>query len=319
MEEKMMDRDVMQLSEKEVETFIADYPWLLNFDYEKVPQLKNKGMEYILSDSKRADLILRDRNSGQPIIVEFKAIPFYRENIGQILEYRARVINEYTSDDSILKEIFEDKLFAPKLVLVVPECTAEARLACNLSNIDIYEYYKTIPEIIVPENRKTLDEFIESYKNEDIPLSDSRPEWVDEIYAKIREVMEEENALYGWKNYNDNKSEYFVPLNHLFVNKCLFNKEEVMIGIYEDIFSDSNDIKIEYYSNEEQPLKDFVQKYKELNIEPNDDKIIDEESYTGYCWTFSINKKDFLKNTKEIIRPYIKNYIRVKAELEIGE
>ena len=59
---------------------------------------------------------------------------------------------------------------------------------------------------------------------------------------------------YGWKNYTYSKSEYYTVLNHLFVNKCLFNKEEVMIGIYEDIFSDLNDIKIEYYSDEEQPL-----------------------------------------------------------------
>ena len=315
-----MDRDVMELSEKEVQSFIADYPWLLNFNYEKVPELKNKGMEYILSDSKRADLILRDRNSGQPVIVEFKAIPFYRENIGQILEYRSRVINEYTSDDSILKEVFEDKLFAPKLVLVVPECTAEARLACNLSNIDIYEYNKTVPEIIVPEKRKTLDEFIEAYESDDIPLSDSRNEWVDGIYEKIREVMEEENALHGWKNYNDNKSEYFVPLNHLFVNKCLFNKEDVMIGIYEDVFLGSNNIKIEYYSNGDEILKNFVEKYKELNLKPiNKSEIIEDEHYTGCCWNFSINKKEFLENTKEVVRPYIKNYIKVKEELESEE
>jgi len=314
-----MDRDVMKLSEKEVQTFIADYPWLLNFDYEKIPQLKNKGMEYILSDSKRADLILRDKKSGRPVIVEFKAVPFYRENIGQILEYKARIINEYTSDDSILKEIFEDKMFVPILILVVPECTAEARLACNLSNIDIYEYNKTVPEIIVPEKRKILDEFIEAYKNDDIPLSENRDERVDEIYGKIREVMEEENVLYGWKNYNDSRSEYYTVLNHLFINKCLFNKEEVMIGIYEDIFSDSNDIKIEYYSDEEQPVKKFIQKYKDLKIEPNNDKTIDEESCTGYCWTFSINKNEFLKNTKEIVRAYIKNYIKIKEVLEIEE
>lgn len=49
-------------------------------------------MEYSLSYNKRADLIIRDRVSGRPIIVEFKAVPFYRESIGQILEYKARVI-----------------------------------------------------------------------------------------------------------------------------------------------------------------------------------------------------------------------------------
>jgi len=44
---------------------IADYPWLLNLDYEIIPELKNKGMEYQLSESKRADLILKDRKSGR--------------------------------------------------------------------------------------------------------------------------------------------------------------------------------------------------------------------------------------------------------------
>lgn len=315
-----MDRDVMQLSEKEVQDFIADYPWLLNFNYERVPQLKNKGMEYILSDSKRADLILRDKNSGQPVIIEFKAVPFYRENIGQILEYRARVINEYSSDDSILKQIFEDKLFAPKLVLVVPECTAEARLACNLSNIDIYEYNKTVPEIIVPEKRKTLDEFIEAYKSDDIPVSNTRDQYVDDTYTKIRKVMEEENALYGWKNYKSAKAEYLEVLNNLFINKTLFPTEDVMIGIYEDIFSDSNDIKIECYSDDRETLKSFAQKYKELNLKPtNKNEIIDNEYYSGFWWNFSIDKKEFINNTKEVIRPYIKNYIKIKEELESEE
>ena len=316
----MMDRDVLELSEKEVQTFIADYPWLLNFDYEKIPELKNKGMEYILSDSKRSDLILRDKKSGRPVIVEFKAVPFYRENIGQILEYKARIINEYTSDDSILKEIFEDKMFAPILLLVVPECTAEARLACNLSNIDIYEYNKTITEIIVPEKRKTLDEFIEAYKNDDIPLSNARDEYVNNIYEKIREVMEEENVLYGWENYKPAKAEYLEVLNHLFINKTLFDKDEVTIGIYEDIFSDSNNIKIEYYSDNEETLKSFVLKYEELDLKPiNKNEIIDNEYYDGFWWNFSIDKKEFLEYTKEIVRAYIKNYVKVKDELEIEE
>ena len=77
----------------------------------------------------------------------------------------------------------------------MPECTAEARFACNLSNIDIYEYNKTIPEIIVPEKRKTLDEFIEVYKNDDIPLTNTREDYIDNIYNKIREVMEEDDVL----------------------------------------------------------------------------------------------------------------------------
>lgn len=165
-----MEKDVIDLNEREVQNLIADFPWLLNLDYEKVPQLKNKGMEYKLSQKKRTDLILRDRRSGRPVIVEFKAVPFYRENIGQILEYRARIINEYSNDTSILREVFGDKIFCPVMILVVPDCTAEARLACNLSGIDIYEYDKTVSKFIVPEKRKSLEEFIKSVDCGDIPF-----------------------------------------------------------------------------------------------------------------------------------------------------
>jgi len=165
-----MSKEVISLSEKQVQNLIADYPWLLNLDYEVVPGLKNKGMEYQLTEGKRADLILRDRKSGRPVIIEFKAVPFYRENIGQILEYKARVISEYSSDNSILGDLFGEKLFAPIMILVVPECTAEARLACNLSSVEVYEYGKNVPEIIMPEKRKTLDEFINNLKNSDICL-----------------------------------------------------------------------------------------------------------------------------------------------------
>lgn len=315
-----MDKSVINLSEKEVQALIADYPWLLNLDYERVPQLKNKGMEYVLSDSKRADLILRDRKAERPVIVEFKAVPFYRENIGQILEYRARVVNEYTNEDSLLKEIFGEKLFAPILILVVPECTTEARLACNMSNIEIYEYNKTVPEIIVPEKRKTLDEFIETYKNDDIPLNVDRHEHVENIYEKIREVMEEEDVMYGWKRNTKNKSVYLEPLNNLFINKCLFCNESIMLGIYEDIFDESSCVKIEYYSDELEALKKFAEKYRELNLTPiNNTQICNEEAFSGSWWTFKVDKKEFLKNTKEIVRTYIQNYIKVMNQIEFED
>ena len=315
-----MDKSVINLSEKEVQVLIADYPWLLNLDYERVPQLKNKGMEYVLSDSKRADLILRDRKTERPVIVEFKAVPFYRENIGQILEYRARVVNEYINEDSLLKEIFGEKLFAPILILVVPECTAEARLACNMSNIEIYEYNKIVPEIIVPEKRRTLDEFIATYKNDDIPLNIDRHEHVENIYEKIREVMEEEDVMYGWKRNTKNKSLYLESLNNVFINKCLFCNENIALGIYEDIFDESSCVKIEYYSDEFEALKKFAEKYRELNLTPiNNTEVSNEQGFSGNWWTFKVDKKEFLKNTKEIVRSHVRNYIKVINQIEFED
>ncbi|MEQ3339917.1 hypothetical protein [Clostridium butyricum] len=311
-----MENEVLKLTEKQVQGFIADYPWLLNFDYERVPRLKNKGMEYKMSDGKRADLILRDRKSERPVIVEFKKVDFYRENIGQILEYKARIVSEITNADSVLKEIFDDKILVPILVLVVPKCTAEARLACNLSNIDIYEYNKTIPEIIIPEKRKTLNEFIEHYKNDDISFNEDRDTYINEIYSKIKELMKEENCADAWKDYRNPSGEYFVALNHLFINKWIFSDSDISIGIYEDIFSNCNNINIEYYSCNQEILSSFVEKYKDLNLVPEGDKIIDDDKYAGqYFWRFSISKKSFIENTKKVLRTHIRNYKAVMEEL----
>ncbi|WP_461207769.1 PDDEXK family nuclease [Clostridium sp. DL1XJH146] len=312
-----MNKSVLDLSEKEVQCLIADYPWLLNLDYEIIPQLKNKGMEYQLTENKRADLILKDKKSGRPVIVEFKAVPFYRENIGQILEYKARIINEYSSENSILKEIFGEKMFTPILILVVPECTAEARLACNLSSIDIYEYSANVPEIIMPEKREMLDDFISNYSKDDIPFSEERDEFVNGIYNRIYELLCEEDLTNGWKNYKDPAGEYFVVMNHLFINKCIFSNYDVSIGIYENIFSDSSEIIIEYYSANSKILNEFSEKYMELDLKPSNDSKFDSETYNGAYWSFKTNKKDFLENTKQVLKPYISNYIKVMKELDL--
>lgn len=316
----MGKEEVINLSEKEVQHLIADYPWLLNLDYEIVTELKNKGIEYRLTDNKRADLILRDKKSGRPVIVEFKKIPFNRENIGQILEYKARIIQEYTSDNSILRDIFEEKILVPIMVLVVPSCTAEARLACNLSNIDIYEYNnKTVSEIMLPEKKKSLEEFKKSFINEQIPFSINRDDLVDRVYKQIYELLLEENLIHGWTKYKNPPGEYFITLNHLFINKQIFKDYEISIGIVEDIFNDSNNNKIiiEYYSQNLDTFNRFIDEYKNQKFTLNNDNIVNKEDYNGYCWSFYVDKNEFLKDTKKIIKPFIINYINVMKILNL--
>lgn len=317
-----MDEQLLNLSEKKVQCLIADYPWLLNLDYEVVPELRNKGMEYQLTESKRCDLILRDRNSGRPVIIEFKSIPFYRENIGQILEYKARIIQEYTNDNSILKNVFEDKMFVPIMVLVVPSCTSESRLACNLSSIEVYEYNnKSVAEILIPEKQKTLDELINVFKGDNFPFSADRADTVDGVYNQIYELLLDENLAYGWKKYKPASGEYFVNLNHLFINKEIFKDYDVSIGIVENIFSDSNynEMVIEYYSNNIDSLNKFIAEYRRLELTPNNNTNIDEEMHEGVCWGFCVDKEEFLKNTKDTVKPFILNYINVMKSLKMIE
>lgn len=306
-----MNDSVENLSEKDVQVLIADYPWLLNIDYEVVPELKNKGKEYSLSSNKRADLILRDRVSGRPVIVEFKAVPFYRENIGQILEYKARVISESTKEDSILKDVFGYRLLAPITVLVVPSSDAESRLACNLSGIDIYEYEKAVPQILIPEKKVALEELKKNFNGKGIPIDNSRNEKVSRVYNDIRSVLNEENNPDGWTSYRNPTGEYLMSLNQIFVNKWIFPNNKVSIGIYEDIFNDSNldKIAVEYFSDDKEVLMQFINKYRELIMFPeNNSDDINNDNYDGYFWSFYVDKKVFFDKTKEIIKPFIRNY-----------
>ncbi|KEH96909.1 hypothetical protein FDC62_08205 [Clostridium botulinum] len=308
-EEIQISTNLNSLKEKQVQELIADFPWLLSLDYENVPNLKNKGMEYRLSDSKRADLILKDRKSGRPVIVEFKAVPFYRENIGQILEYRARIISECTKDTSILKEIFEDRIYSPIMILVVPECSPEARLACNLSNIEIYEYDKTISEFIVPEKRETLEEFIKNIDVSDLPFTDERFSYVDEIYNKIRDLLFELDLNDGWKKYRAPSGEYYFSINHLFINKNLFENNQISIGIYENIFSKdrSKKITIEYFCNDKKLLSRFVKAYQsKYNNSLNISKITEDDG-CFYC-NIKLDKKEFLQDVAKTLKPIILDY-----------
>ncbi len=312
-----MERQVDELTEKEIQCLIADYPWLLNLDYENIPELKNKGMEYLLTGNKRADLILRDRKSGRPVIVEFKAVPFYRENIGQILEYRARVLNEYSSENSILKKIFQQQICSPVLILVVPTCTCEARLACNLAGIEIYEYSKIVPKILDPEKKKTLDEFAFEMKADIIPFTTERCEYVDKIYDRIQKLMSEEGLLAGWENYDVPKGEYFTNVSHMFINKWLFRKNDISIGILENVFVDLKQIVIEYYSNSLNSLYKFKEEYQTLKLQPEIKKNIVQDNYYGCCWSFIINKKDFMNDIENTVRPFIHNYVTVMDKLKL--
>lgn len=310
-----MSKSVMELSEKQVQELIADFPWLLNLDYETIPQLKNKGMEYGLTENKRADLLLRDRKTGRLIIVEFKKVEFNRENMGQILEYRTRIINEYTDKDNTdLKEIFGTMMLNPILILVVPNCTAEARLTCNLSGVEIYEYDKSVPEIIVPQKRKSLDRLFNEMKKDIIPFDEDRCEEVDRIYKEIRELLNEEDLLEGWTSYKRPKGEYFDNIAHLFVNKWLFVDSEIGIGVYEDIFNDFNKIIIEFCSKREDDLNNFIEKCSAANLKFPEDELTEEDvepKWDVNTWTFRLDKKAFVKDVKETLRPFIRNYKRI--------
>ena len=57
---------------------------------------------------------------------------------------------------------------------------------------------------------------------------------------------------------------------------------------------------------------EFIEKYRGLGMKPkNNCDDIDNGYYDGYYWSFEVNKIEFFNKTKEVIRPYIKNYVNI--------
>lgn len=249
--------------EKDLQLFISTHPWLLNLYYERVVELKNSGIEYQIGDQKRADLILRDRVSQSPVVVEFKFTPFYRENVGQILEYKARIATSFNKENSELYRIFKESVLAPKLALVVKRCDPFTRVACNMAGIDIYEYRDFSEEIKIPGKIETLKSLAESLKNERLPLSPGREAELEvKVYRPIRQILEDLNLSYAWREPQVSRAYFFPQMANLFLNRWLFADEKISMGLYEDIFQ-THDIIIAYYSNDKLLLERYEKVYNQ--------------------------------------------------------
>jgi hypothetical protein len=304
----------ISLLEREVQTIIADFPWLLNMDYERVNELSNKGMEVRLSDGKRADLILMEKRTKRPVLVEFKCIPFYRENIGQILEYKARLYSEIAQESSILYEVFGEKLYTPLLVLVVPTCSDEAILACNLSGIDVYCYGGKANEFTNPTFKKRCIDFLESFEKHPLPLDGDRMSEVEDIYKTLHSILKELGIEDGWKSYRKPPGEYYYNINHSFINKCMCEGETISIGLYEDIFSVDNDNKLmlEFFTYYSEDAKNFRDEFiKDLDYP---DTIFFEEDGIYYI-QIQLDKGEFLENIEYVMKPLFIKYISIMREI----
>jgi hypothetical protein len=303
-----------KLKEKDIQNLIADFPWLLNPNYSTIPELKRKGMEYTTTSGKRIDLILRNTISNRPVLIEFKATEFNRENIGQILEYRARVLSEMTSDSSSLKSIFGDQLATPILVLVVSTCSKESRIAANLAGIEVYEFKKDLTTFFLPEKQLILKEFAKNLSESVLPISETRHETVKEIEDELLNVLTELGMPNAISKSKPIKHSYWPAIDSLFLNQWLFGNNEISIGIYEDIFDEKNidSFIFEFFSTDKQKMDDFI--FEMDKILPDLDFTKTETDNGEYLYRLPLKKASVIGNLKEGIRPLFDAYIQILGQ-----
>ena len=249
-------------TEYDLQNFIAENPWLLSPNYEAVPQLPRRGLEYQAGDQKRIDLILRDKTQGTPVVVEFKVTSFYRENIGQILEYKARIALIFNKENDILFQTFSDFVLAPQLVLVVRECDSFSRIACNLSGIQVFEYKNFSKIFGNSEKIKGIIDFTNALREDRFPLSLDRYEQLDsDIYRPIKDILRAQGLLEEWKEPPQSNAYFYPQYSNMFINRWIFRDREVSIGLIEDILGDMR-INIIYYSNNKDLFSTFSDAYR---------------------------------------------------------
>jgi hypothetical protein len=313
-------------NEKDIQNFIAGNPWLLNINYQNIPELNKNGLEYYIEGNKRTDLILINNVTNCPVVVEFKYWDLKREDVGQILEYKARIFISFNDENEDLFKIFGNKLFAPKLVLVVRSSDDYGRIACSLQNIELFEFGNMEQKIIEDlPFIKSVQEFSKSLQEHSPPITEDRNEYLqNNVYEIIKNIFEKYELSEKWHNYrNANFGEWFNYKN-IFLNRNLLPDEEVNIGIYEDILKDKDmSVCIAYYTwkDGEKEIREMKKKLEKLekllrtdaNLTKNivKDVTVDDDEQFEYWLIQKYNYKIFFKNVEKIMEFNIKNYLKV--------
>ena len=308
------------VSEKDIHTFIAQYPWLLNVNYQNIPELKDVSeIEVHVAGGKRIDLVLKDVITGFPVIVEFKRGDLNRDDIGQILEYRARILNYLNNEDSLLFKIFGNKLSAPKMVLVVKRSDEYGIIACNLQNIELYQYGNIEEKIIsgdVPF-RKTVEDFSNTLKHAAPTINRERSNFLEtNVLSVLKELFKEKNIENKWPYYNNYNLGEFWPFRKCFLNNWFFSDQEISLGLYEDILF-YNDLAVcfSYFLPNSEIAEKLETKIKTEKEEDKftTDKYPDDESTKyfldiRYEPNYFYSNKDVIKN---ILSYNLNNYLEI--------
>jgi hypothetical protein len=299
--------------ETDIQTFIAQYPWLLNINYQNIPKLKDNSseMEYFIEGC-RIDLILKDMLTGVPVLVEFKRGDLVRDNIGQILEYKARVISKINNEESLLYILFGNKITIPKLVLVVRSSDDYGRIACHLQNIELIEYGNIEKKIITGDVsfRKTVEDFSHTIKNATPAVNIDRNEYLEtHVFSILRKLFKKYNKEDEWPYYRNYDQGEYWPLRDKFINSWYFKNEKISFGLYEDIlFKNDLSICFSYYL----PNREIADKLEiEIKNEINDfDDIINKpDGISYYILDIRYGSSYFYENVEKILDYNFKKYL----------
>ena len=235
----------MILKEKDIEDIIYNSPWLMDERF-VIPTIRGKenqpGRQVNIGGiriNRFIDLLFKDTRDNRPVIIELKRDGLVRENIAQILEYKALIISMDEDTKTEWQREFGKNYYCPKLILVGSDASEEVRLSANLAGIEIRtlvgEENLEVDFNEINEINKRLNEWNKFLKSGNRTIDD-RAEWVREIGDLIKEIADDFNddkvsikKLYEVSSKNGWVESVVFP----FVNISIYYEDRPLCGLYE--------------------------------------------------------------------------------------
>jgi len=331
----------MELLEKDIEDIIYTSPWLLDERFD-IPNIKGKanripGRQVNVGNNgvnRYIDLLFRDTRDNRPVIIEIKKGDLIRENIAQILEYRALVISLDEESRIEWLDEFGRNYYCPKLMLIGTNASAEIRISANLAGIEIRtlmgEEKIAVDFTEISQINQRLNEW-NNFRKSGNRMLEERDDWVREIYDWLKDVVNsfDNNEITVKKLYETSKKDSWVAgWTFPFINLSVLYKENYLCGLYE--YYD----ELICYSDEYIYFDFFIQvlecgdaNEKGTNhIESKAKEILRARGYDvikfeGACLTIKFNRT-LLENVgqfKERLATLIDDAVYLNNELDIRE
>lgn len=269
----------MDLTEEQIEDLVYKNPWLIDERY-IIPSIKGtKGdgrqVNVGIKNSRFIDLLFLDIKDNRPVIIEIKKGHIKREDIAQILEYRAWINMLNDADSKKWEEVFGKNYFAPKMILLGENAEDAAILSANLANVEL----RTFTDKEIANGFNTIENFEfklkewNEFKNSGNRTLIDRFEWVENIIDSINNTLSSFNNIklvnknYVEKSYNKKIYPFIdFPIEHK-------EKSIELLGLYE--FSDEHTPFNEEYIYCDLPFLFSLEDNDELDV--NDYKSIKQK------------------------------------------
>ncbi|MBR1738460.1 MAG: hypothetical protein IJ736_15885 [Firmicutes bacterium] len=239
-----MSEGKYDISVEKLEEIIYNAPWLID-EKLAVANIKGEtgenGRHICLSFNKSRfiKLLFKDTRSNRPVIVDIINGDVGKENVADIMLYRAILVSTTDENRKALESEFGNNYHCPRLIIIGKSASADMYISANLAGIEILTYADDKETAINFDKLEVIDERIKNWKefkdSGEVTLEE-RDKWAEDIYYKIDDIVYNMQIpdLSMSKLYRTNAKFFWTEgMVYPFVNIGFTYNNEYLAGIYE--------------------------------------------------------------------------------------